>query len=193
MIEQYDPQNIQEMEHLECIVSAYIRLQRAEEISAALLDGFMAAAQLRHGKAPAVSNNEPLGCASALTDPLANRAWRSIELYRQNATAEYHRAVLALVRTQNARLDEPVKAMRRQAEYEAYLQRTHCGYARRIPAGTPVENEATNEPTSPAPSTTVASNVQTLGPRGTSKVETIQRNTQPPVVHQPGRPVPLNE
>lgn len=195
MIEQYDPQNIQEMEHLECIVSAYVRLQRAEEISSALLDGFMAAAQLRRGKLPEVSDNEPLGCATTLTDPHVNRAWRNIELYRQNATLEYHRAVQALVRTQNARLDEPVKAMRRQADYDAYLKRTHCGCARQFPAGEApeTENEAINEPTSPAPSTTVASNLQTPAPRRTSKIETINRSTQPPVVDQPGRPVLQNE
>jgi len=159
MADQYTPANIQETQLVELISSAYIRLQRAEEMSTALLDATLEAMQRRNGFPVEPTPEDSLGYTAALANKDTARAWQNIERYRTRATLDYHRSVELLNRLQSARREEPVRQGDRELRIEEQRIKTENHRRRSIAVTEHVltSNEATNQPTTPAFATPLAS------------------------------------
>ena len=156
LMEQYQPANITEAQLVELVASTFIRVRRSEAIDTALMDGSMAAIQNRNGRVEHISANEDLGAAVALGDSQNQLALHNLHRYRIRAHMDYHKAIDQLVRLQTMRRDEQVKEIRRQKEIDGCHQRT-IAHPGQLPYGFDSPNEATSEPISAMPATSMAS------------------------------------
>src|SRR3954451_16446248 len=109
LIQSWNPAGMKELQLVEMIAGAYVRMQRLEKIECGYMDGALATMQRRFGLPDTPTEADDLGCGVAMGDEKNQLTFETLDRYRKNAWLDYERAVRRLEAMQKARREQAIE------------------------------------------------------------------------------------